>query len=329
MISGSIPKKILYVFSDSKNINVGSCWDWMNSPNKIKVIPAMAVDANNKKTILTAEKWASDNGKKNVSKTESDNIIKDIILCNIEYRGNGGRAYKVIADGYYVDLREDVLTDIMLKSSIINGKINGEFIWAMVNSEMKIVRKDSELYNELIKSANLKSIKPIPIKELEVGGIYEDRNGMQSIFLGIVDTYSITNNTKNRDYFDVFRKPLPEVKENFSINRINKALLFFNISYEKFSLEKEDKSIINDTYCYSYNKSHSFIKKIKQTKIEDNILELIRKKYKKIFSKLYFEDEKDIQLKHYYVENFSKLINVYPVGANEPIFDHKKIQVFL
>ena len=325
MISGSIPKKILYVFSDSKNINVGSCWDWMNSPNKIKVIPAMAVDANNKKTILTAEKWASDNGKKNVSKTESDNIIKDIILCNIEYRGNGGRAYKVIADGYYVDLREDVLTDIMLKSSIINGKINGEFIWAMVNSEMKIVRKDSELYNELIKSANLKSIKPIPIKELEVGGIYEDRNGMQSIFLGIVDTYSIINNTK----IDSFYKPLPEVKENFSINRINKALLFFNISYEKFSLEKEDKLIINDIYYYSYNKSHSFIKKIEQTKIEDNIVELIRKKYKKIFSNLYFKEKQKIQSCHYYVEKFSKLINVYPVGANEPIFDHKKIQVFL
>lgn len=325
MISGSIPKKILYVFSDSKNINVGSCWDWMNSPNKIKVMPAMAVDANNKKTILTAEKWASDNGKKNVSKTESDNIIKDIILCNIEYRGNGGRAYKVIADGYYVDLREDVLTDIMLKSSIINGKINGEFIWAMVNSEMKIVRKDSELYNELIKSANLKSIKPIPIKELEVGGIYEDRNGMQSIFLGIVDTYSIINNTK----IDSFYKPLPEVKENFSINRINKALLFFNISYEKFSLEKEDKLIINDIYYYSYNKSHSFIKKIEQTKIEDNIVELIRKKYKKIFSNLYFKEKQKIQSCHYYIVKFSKLINIYPVGSNEPVFDYKKIQVFL
>src|ERR1022692_5297132 len=128
VVVGSIPKKICYVFSDEIDAAVGCNWDinWTNNEEndsskslKEKVLPAFPTEDGNEKTLKTAKAWAEQTNygqKQKVSKTEvvDNDPIKNIRIFSLEERGQGGRAYKVLAGKYYLDLREDVMMDTLL-----------------------------------------------------------------------------------------------------------------------------------------------------------------------------------------------------------------------
>lgn len=151
-IKGNIPKKITYIYSGPITVSIGSIgYRTELKQQKIKVIPAFVSDSSNeKKTIQTGVKWITLRNEKYQLKEVFNTPLKSIRICELEFRGNGGRAYKVIADDFYVDLREDVLMDSMLNVGIkAGGIIEGDFVWAKVGSQMKLIRKDSEVYKSL------------------------------------------------------------------------------------------------------------------------------------------------------------------------------------
>jgi hypothetical protein len=170
---GSIPTNIVYIYSNVRTID------------KQEVYPAFISDACNKKTIETGKKWAE---WKNYYKpdeqhgifefeTSNDSITK-IQILSLEKRGRGGRAYKVLVHSdklFYVDLREDVLMDVILEVGIDKkGFLKGSFIWACVDSEMKLIRVGSKLHKEMVDSTSLAKQK-ITKSKLEVGGVYSNK----------------------------------------------------------------------------------------------------------------------------------------------------------
>ena len=172
-IIGYVPEEIVFIYSLSKQVG------------EVEVFPAYIADSKNEKTIESGESWAKYCGyskeERKVKKEKRKNSpIKNIQILELEYRGEGGRAYKVfIPNGeFYIDLREDVLMDIILNVGISpGGVLNGEYVFGVVGSQMKIMRVGSELHSEIIKSGEEKNKKKIKNSELIVGHSYSGRNG--------------------------------------------------------------------------------------------------------------------------------------------------------
>ena len=101
--------------------------------------------------------------------------ISGLRVLSLEHRGQGGRAYKVVTpDGFYFDLREDILLDTMKTEGVAPGGIlRGQYIWARVGAEMKLVRKGSELFRALLEASERSILSAIPLKQLKVGTVYE------------------------------------------------------------------------------------------------------------------------------------------------------------
>jgi hypothetical protein len=167
---GSIPKKISYVYSDSEEVSYGSAnIDKFFIPffNKITVYPTYVVDAESKNPLQNAIKWAKRNTSKEVViDTLDNNPIDNIKILSLDVRKNGGRAYKVLIDDkYYVDFREDALLDSIFEAGINSGgKLNGQYIWAHQSSQFKLIKYNSQTYNQIIKSEELKKLKVIKDK---------------------------------------------------------------------------------------------------------------------------------------------------------------------
>lgn len=189
-IIGNIPERVTYFYSSSKKLKTECYWD--NPLLKIgwkgqEVIPAFCSDADNKKTCETGKNWARGYKHHKVESITRNNDPVTIEILSLERRSEGGRAYKVVTDGFFFDLSEDVLLDTIINCTIKKGIPEGKFIWATVSSQMKLVRIDSDLHKALIESTLDKDKKRIPQKDLEVGGIYRGKNKEKYIYLGFVD----------------------------------------------------------------------------------------------------------------------------------------------
>jgi hypothetical protein len=112
-------------------------------------------------------------------------------IIGLTFRGNGGRAYKVlIGEKYVFDLREDVLLDAMLNDGMgKNGTLFGSYIFASVGSEMKLIRVGSLLHAKMIETTVYKTKKKIT--KLEIGGIYTNATATV-LYLGEVYTRTLT-----------------------------------------------------------------------------------------------------------------------------------------
>lgn len=196
--SGSIPKKLKFFIRREETVHFR--WDDIEDEvgDGIKVSPTYVVDANNKKTHESAERWAKqeyyEQGKsKKHPHTEEERDNKptsNVRLVNLEFRGNGGRAYKVVVDGrFYFDLREDVLLDCILNAGIDKGGlIKAEFLFMVVNAEMKLVRVGSLLHEKMIAADAFKDTKAIT--SFEIGGQYKSKK-TEAVYLGVWETASV------------------------------------------------------------------------------------------------------------------------------------------
>lgn len=264
---GSIPEKLkIFLRSATEVESKFDDSEILVCENKL-VSPAFISDAVNKKTCQTGEYWAKGYNNKYTTE-EVDNIpIKNVVITGLEKRGNGGRAYKVIVnDKYYVDLREDVLLECMLSSGITpGGKLNGEYIWAKVGSEMKLVRVNSGLYHELVKNTLLTDVPKI--KKLEIGRVYKSKT-KSAVYLGEfsnIEITVITDNPRGSTFFNVFKY---NNKVDVSLKKQKKLKMFYEYN------DTSKKSIEYDYVTrYSMIKDHSFkIETDIKIKLDDNWL---------------------------------------------------------
>lgn len=191
---GSIPERVTYFLRPSKTHR--TTWDDIDaSLISVDARAAFVSDSTNKKTLATGENWQQQrrwvDGKlpdqHPVEKLDLVNApTENVRIVGLEVRDRGGRAYKaVLNDTLYVDLREDVLLETILDGGIeAGGRLNGSYVWARVNSDMKLVRVGSVLHQRMIEATQFQSIKPFTKEQLQVGRIYENKKGDHYVYLG-------------------------------------------------------------------------------------------------------------------------------------------------
>jgi len=176
-----IPTKLLYISKPEEEIK------------KTLLRPTFISDQDNPKSINAGQDWAegpyyckTENMGGIEKTTYFNNPIENVRINSYEERGRGGRAYKaIIRDKYYIDLREDVLFDTIMEKGIDRGGIlRGKFIFAVIGSQMKLIRFGSSLHKEVMKVDKLRDNKRIPIKDLVVGGMYSGKSGKTAVYLG-------------------------------------------------------------------------------------------------------------------------------------------------
>lgn len=283
VINGSIPEEIVFIYGGKRKI--GNWWSDFESKKfpMEEVTPAFISDSKNQKTIESGENWAKGgyylkpavNVKKEIMKNDP---VEGFKIIDLEKRSEGGRAYKILTpNGFYVDLREDVLLDTMLECGIEKGGIlKGSFVWARVGSQMKLVRVGSELHSILIEKTEDKKLSNIPNTELEIGGIYKGKGNKSFVYFGRVDSTILTCKTDGRSSWS-WRNNVTITKKE-----LKNAMLWYepyNFSPNK-DLEKDLEEVlrIGPTYKFKVKTSHSVIKKIGNLKmsIPENIAEKIR-----------------------------------------------------
>lgn len=201
--SGTIPDEIAVIKAAPIKAPVGCAWDisWSSydddedendGTTRIDVTPAFIADAGSEKSIATGKRWASRGNFTPVVEIKKNVPIKDVVVCSLEHRGQGGAAYKVIADGVYVDCREDVIMDAMLQEGVSKGGIlGGEYIWVKLAAHSRLIRVGSALHDKVKLIVNRKLLPVIATKDLVPGNIYATKKDERALFLGTVNTSSL------------------------------------------------------------------------------------------------------------------------------------------
>jgi hypothetical protein len=302
--SGHIPTDIVYIFGGP--VRVTRRWDDADQPDDelvfTEVIPAFVADSDNEKTINTGMSWAKNrctrwnsvtNKAEMIGTVQKVNLenkpISNIRVIGLEIRGQGGRAYKVITpDGFYFDLREDVLLDTMLTKGILpGGFLSGEYLWGRVGTEMKLIRVGSELYTALLEAGERTVLSYIPKNKLEVGAIYESKQGERGIFLGYITTESWRLEWPNGQsalghyYLKTNQKPKLVAK------KLNRHMLWFDVSHWLLKNKKTDPTVslfqkaMSETglsHHFKLRGSHSMVKIVGKTTLPDDVIEQVRQK---------------------------------------------------
>jgi hypothetical protein len=204
-------------------------------------------DAENERTQKSALRWASHNfyqwdAEKNAEVLRRDyvptivdfsnNPMRDIRILDLEHRGEGGRAYQVLVHNKYIfDLREDVLFDTILNEGVRkNAILNGEFIFAMIQSEMKLIRVGSYIHQLALETMEAK--KNATKQKFEVGKIYSSAN-QTFLYLGKV------KNGNETVYCKLFISP-----HNVDLLGPNCNLEQFNVYPFQLELTKSDTKAV-------------------------------------------------------------------------------------
>lgn len=263
---GYIPKKICYVYSDEEEVHVGCHWDvdWIDTSKNVtvKAFPAFPIEDGDEKSKIRAVVWAEKSYINEDKKIVKFELIDNEPVSGIRVLSVEEGTYKVLVGQYYVDMREDVLMDTIIKDGIQkDGILPATYVWAKFQSQLRLVRVGSELYKLIVEFESKKDIKPI--SKLEVGGIYQTRKKEKSIFIGYVNT----------TIFETTKKSWDE-KANFKFKKIpiKKAMLFYDLFNSDFSVDLSAPS------QFKIKKTHSFIEKLDQVLVPDNIVEMLRAK---------------------------------------------------
>jgi len=294
---GYIPEEIAIVHSGKEEVYRG--WiDLERDKETEVVIPAFPCDPTNKKKMETAVSWATyRNGRGQNKKAPTvvrrkNEPFETLRVLTLEARREGGRAWKVVdGDGFYFDLREDVLLDIMRHCGMLkNAVIKGKFIWAVVGSQTKIVRVGSGLHEELIEATKMHNTKTIANGELTPGDICQSKSGEIGIFLGWVSGKEVKVNPKyadtnpGRSYGRSRMTGYDFVKSNFK-----KRGLWWTVSDKidagsKFLKALEQTKPVKRSYGNYYDwdsnfalkKSHVYRQKIGKVQLPENVIEQVR-----------------------------------------------------
>lgn len=208
MKTGNIPEKVTLISRKEQEIN--PTWDGLDDfilPKSIKVRPTFVAD--NEKSIETGKDWAKYGGWKDEKKIEVVEVenkpIVGVRIIDFEQRSEGGRAWKaVLPGGYLVDIREDVLLDIITSAGIgKDGYLNGKYIFAKVGSQMKLIRYDSKLYKAIAAYEDRRDSVRLKSKDFRVGGVYRNIHKELVVFLGKYHTWVYNKNVDKYSDEDV------------------------------------------------------------------------------------------------------------------------------
>lgn len=212
--------------------------------------------------------------------------FKGLELCDLEKRGNGGRAYQVLIpmysgsnDFYRCDLREDTLLDAMLLEGIEKGgKLNGEYSFVRNGSQTNLVLVSSKEYQKHFEMAERKkNSKKISNKDLKVGYAYSTPKGVDEIYLGMYYQHGKTN----IDYSSVKVDDKPSafhvfahISNKYPTIQLKKSQVYTLESEQPILTEEEAIQYMQSNYIeYSENRINDCLRDI------ENAYEKHHKKY--------------------------------------------------
>lgn len=269
---GSIPEKLKLFVRPQREVS----FRWTDvefedgSAAKAIVSPTFVTDSTNLKTQKTAEYWAKRRDrqwdpekrkyielKETYYVEESDNTPRtDVRIIDLDIRGHGGRAYRAVVDGkYLVDMREDVILDAMINLGIgKNATLPGEYVFASVNSEMKLIRVGSLLHAKMVESTEFNKKKKIEV--LVPGGIYQSKT-KTILYLGKLWT---------RDLDSKFIGPgsyywIPNAKYRYTLREPRQVHLSLELSsdkkYDKLTTLSQLNDRLGHTFYYNFSATMS------------------------------------------------------------------------
>jgi hypothetical protein len=162
MLRGYIPEEVLYVTTTDGKVFVTT-----------------------EKSKETALRWAGN--RLDLVQTRTNTPLTGIRITGLESRLKG-RVFKcALPDGLIYDFREDALLDVVLEAGCEpGGKLNGEYVFGVKGSQMRLIRVGSTDHKRLL--ASMEAKKNGPIKDLVVGHEYQTRDEYRSyVYLGKVD----------------------------------------------------------------------------------------------------------------------------------------------
>ncbi len=197
---GKIPGRIILISAATTTFKGG--WEDIDislAENQ-HVIPCFAADAESVDNVAQGRKWMRDFnaghrlGPTTVAEETIDNEPRHYTIVGLDKRQEGGRSFKVVdGDNRLFDMREDVLLEtIMSVGCDAGGRLLGKFIFARVETQMRLIRVDSRLHQEMVKSEARRQSKNVAADELVAGGVYANRRGLV-IYLGRVSTIDDTS----------------------------------------------------------------------------------------------------------------------------------------
>jgi len=156
-----------------------------------EVYPAFAVPAGKESWEKTAKRWTNStrrHGEVTPRPVTKKNVGMRLVLCSLETRSEGGRAYKVVTeDDCYFDLREDVLLEAILSCGVVpGGLLGGTYCWIVQGSQSKLVREGSALHAAFVKATGRRHLEKLKTEDLVVGGIYSGKGAGRKVYLGEV-----------------------------------------------------------------------------------------------------------------------------------------------
>lgn len=290
--SGFIPVEIVYVLGEKTTVT--SRWDntfeRKEQPRYTEVVPVNVFDANEQAKIKKATKQAAlvASVSKNFIDTPTLKLenkpMTGLRILNREFSGSE-KVYKVMnLDGLFFEIHDDVLLETMLNSGIKpNGVLEGEFLWASINNEMKLVRKNSELFDVLLETGDREFLSFIEKNSLKVGGIYESRRGEKLVFLGhaVSETWRFEWLNNKNVFFNTMlftgNKPFLR-KKNVTLLLWVEIPPFASTNNEmmlRFLNKNLESTLLHHTFTTT--RSSTVIRKLGELPVPENVIEIVRK----------------------------------------------------
>lgn len=281
--SGHIPVEIVYIIGNKTSIEP----QLLDGVGLVDVVPISVFDAIEEKKI---EKTA--NNLKNFTK----NPIKELSIIKFENKpitgirvltkeyGKNEKVFKAVSEeGYFFEIDEDVLLETMLTNGVKpGGVLIGEFLWASVDNEMKLVRKDSKLFNTLLEIGDRSFLSFIEKDSLEIGGVYESRRGKRMVFLGhvISENWKMEWPDKKSAFFNTYVR----TSSNPTLQKKNASfLLWANIPSTIGRSTMSTTLFLNKAltspilfHVFSLSRSSTVVKKIYSVPTPANSIALVR-----------------------------------------------------
>ena len=314
-MNGYIPLTLTFISRPSETIE--NTWDDGEVMNSFEAAPTFV--ATNAATRETGLSWAKGGYGRSGKVTEtgaSNTPFSHLRIVSHERRAEGGGAFKVIADNqWYVDLRTDVLLDILANTKVERGEVKGaQFIWARVGSHMKIVRVGSAIHTELIESDKVKAQVAIKQKDLKPGDVLQKANGEKEVFLGWVSTLDFEGADQGQYSFNGASTPTKYTLT--SITHIPRIGVYW--SYYAWSDKEWDGKTVRFGDNSQIDRRASVGKRFKVGSVEvpANWMEKAKKGYAELMQPAELAKE---YYQSYRIKSAAAILSMTPVGEFPPL----------
>ena len=201
--SGHIPEKMDYVVRPQTQYKVRV--DGQEYMFDVK--SSFAYPFGNEKSEKTAFEWGADYGRIKIKdltliQGTPNQWVTSLMWIDIQSRSEGSTVYKVVdPEGRLFDLRDDVFMECLMAGEVEKREdadcntdtpqgsgiyLTGKFLWGVAGSQCRLIRHGSESHKALIEAGKRRKLVKIPRKDLEIGGIYENKIGTRKVIIAHV-----------------------------------------------------------------------------------------------------------------------------------------------